>query len=146
MTNPNFSSRQALYLTLAVAVLLIGIWSLYSYLRIAPLKDTQWQLVALNGNVLPAGPEISLVFDGDRVRGTTFCRNSFEGHYALTLDSKLIISNRAVTEIACLTANLNVLERAYLDILFSTPAIRIENERLVVYNPAGEMVLVFARR
>jgi len=87
-------------------------------LSLADLAGTEWVLSQLDANEpLAAQPEITLVFDGDRISGKSACNRYFAGaKEGAELPGDLHISDIGGTRMACPEEVMN-LENRYLDAL-----------------------------
>lgn len=140
------SVRRTIYLTLGVLVLSLGIFAVYYFVTFAPLRNTEWELSAINGNPPPRGVNVTLKFSDSTVSGSTLCHNTFSGRYAITTDSKIATSDVAITQVACADNELSMLDITYMNVLFGTPTFAIRNERLELRDSAGATVLLFTRK
>lgn len=146
MTERTFSARRGLYVALGVLALFILVLSLYYFALFTSIRNTEWHLVSINGHPPLDGENITLIFSDDRVSGTTFCPNIFSGTYTVTLDGKLVISHIALSATPCLADEVSAQDGIYLNTLFKAPTFQVRNERLEIYNEAGQAVLVYVRR
>jgi heat shock protein HslJ len=87
-------------------------------LSLADLAGTEWVLSQLDANEpLAAQPEITLVFEGDRISGKSACNRYFaEAKEGAELPGDLHISDIGGTRMACPEEVMN-LENRYLDAL-----------------------------
>ncbi|WOE73792.1 META domain-containing protein [Alterisphingorhabdus coralli] len=82
------------------------------------LQNSQWQFVSLNGQPAVQAERSELVFEGDRIAGSTGC-NRFSGSYSLS-DGQLTANQPlALTRMACMGA-VDQQERTMME-MFSGP-------------------------
>jgi heat shock protein HslJ len=106
------------------------------------LAGTTWRLLTIQGRAVPAIPELTLAFDGDRVSGSGGC-NSFGGQ--LTYEpatGALAVSGLLSTMRACVEAARNDVEAAYLKALQGVSLATIDADGHLVLTGAG-VELVF---
>jgi len=108
----------------------------------ADLLDTEWVLIALNGNALIEDTQITLNFEQVSLDGSAGC-NTYGGSYTASEDG-LRLSGVYATEMACPEPK-GILdqEKAYLDALNAAARYRVDGDRLEVYDEAGAEILVF---
>ena len=105
----------------------------------APLLDTRWKLIQMNGEPveMPAGGVLHLVLDADKERchGFAGC-NRFSGAYEISGDH-LRLGPLAVTNMAC--PDGMELERAYLTVLDGIDRFVVEGRQLEVYGEGRQL-------
>ena len=111
----------------------------FSLARDTPaLKDTRWTLSSLYGIAAPAGRQVTMGFDGDRVQGTDGC-NRYAGTYTSAGETLRIGERIASTNMACPQA---VMEQAqdFVRALVATRAFRAVDRQLVLLDADGNAV------
>jgi heat shock protein HslJ len=105
------------------------------------LAGTTWRLLTIRGQSVPAGPDLTLEFDGDRVSGNGGC-NSFGGQFSYEPSTGAIgVSGLLSTMRACIDGARNDVERAYLAALQGTTVANMDSAgHLVLSGPASELV------
>ena len=126
------------YLTIALivlALLLVGCGSR------AALEDTQWVLVALNGDPPLTNTSPSAEFSADQISGSAGCNHYF-GEYTVR-DANITIGDLARTEMYCVDPEgLMVQEDNFLAALESAASYRLVSERFELLDANGSVVLV----
>jgi heat shock protein HslJ len=112
------SQKSTRYWTLDASGLHVNASKITGKLSIADLAGTEWVLSRLDANEsLAAQPEITLVFDGDRISGKSACNRYFatvkEGD---ELPGDLRVSDIGGTRMAC-PEEIMALENRYLEAL-----------------------------
>ena len=109
-----------------------------------PLQGTYWKATELAGKPTPtqdANREAHVVFQtADRVSGSDGC-NRFTGSYKLVGDT-VTFGQMAGTRMACINTSAEV-ERAFREALKSATRLMVVNERLDLFDTAGNRVAVF---
>ena len=78
------------------------------------LAGTTWRLLSIQGRAVPAIPELTLAFQGDRLSGNGGC-NSFGGQFTYEpATGGLALTGLLSTMRACVEAARNDVESAYL--------------------------------
>ena len=114
----------------------------------AALLDTEWVLVALNGNALIEGKAVTLRFGETSIEGSGGC-NTYGGSYTASEDS-LSLSDVYWTEMACVEPKgIMEQEQAYFQALNAAARYRVaqgqsSGDRLELTDEAGAQVLAFA--
>ena len=107
-----------------------------AHTAMAPLQDTYWKLVALDGQPAPMPPgqerevRITLGSQNRQVQGFTGCNALLGGHYTLN-GAGLQFEQLASTRKMCAPA-ANTVEREVLAALKATTAYRIQGEQLML--------------
>ena len=115
------------------------------------LLGTQWSLATLQGGSLIEDTSINLMFSDGFLRGMMTC-NSYgggpdSGKYAATADGSLEVSQLAVTVQLCTEPDgIMQQEQAYIDTLQQVRAYRSADDRLELYDEAGDSILGFERQ
>jgi heat shock protein HslJ len=77
------------------------------------LVGTDWRLVAIDGAAPPAGPDVTLRFEADRVSGEAPC-NSYSGFYTQDVRrGRLAFGSMVSTKRACVDPARSRLETAW---------------------------------
>ncbi|MEM1133012.1 MAG: META domain-containing protein [Pseudomonadota bacterium] len=98
------------------------------------LKNSQWQFVSLNGLPPVQVDRSELVFEGDRIAGSTGC-NRFSGSYSMT-DGKLTANQPlALTQMACAGA-VNQQEQTMMEMLSGPLSVSIDGQGQLVLTGA----------
>jgi heat shock protein HslJ len=107
----------------------------------ATLAGTTWRLLSIQGRPVPAIPEVTLAFDGDRISGNGGC-NSFGGQFTYEpATGALAVSGLLSTMRACAEAARNDIEAAYLEALSGAAMASLDsNGHLVLTGSAAELV------
>ncbi|MBN1579531.1 MAG: META domain-containing protein [Anaerolineae bacterium] len=109
------------------------------------LENSEWILVALNGQGLVQGSNITLAFAEGKASGFAGC-NGYGGRYTATDKGSLTMAEIAITEMYCMEpAGAMAQETAYVKALMSAAAYRMVGDRLEIDNGAGETILIFDR-
>lgn len=111
------------------------------------LAGTTWRLLSIQGRAVPAIPELTLAFDGDRVSGNGGC-NSFGGQFTYEPASgALAVSGLLSTMRACVEAARNDVESAYLKALQGVSLATIDADgHLVLTGEGAELVFAVGPR
>jgi heat shock protein HslJ len=128
---------------LVLALVLIGCAPLTDTTKPIGLDGTDWVLTALSGNAPIANSNITLKFAEGSASGSAGC-NQYRSTYT-TDGSKLELGMIAATKRACLAAEMNTQETAYLDALTKTAAYEISANRLTLRDAANNVLLAYAR-
>jgi heat shock protein HslJ len=107
------------------------------------LIDSSWVLEALNGNPPIPGTVVRIEFTKGKVSGSSGC-NTYNGTYTAR-GGNMQITNVFATMIACLDANVQAQENEYLTTLALAASYEIINDRLFIYDGAGNQIIVFTR-
>jgi heat shock protein HslJ len=112
------SQKSTRYWTLDASGLHVNASKITGTLSLADLVGPEWVLSRLDANQpLPAQPEITLVFDGERISGSSGCNRYFAGVKETgELPGDLHVSNIGGTRMACPEAVM-ALENRYLEAL-----------------------------
>ena len=106
------------------------------------LAGSTWRLLTVQGRPVPAGPDLTLVFDGDRVSGNGGC-NTFGGQFTYEpATGALAVSGLLSTMRACLEAARNDVESAYLKALQGAAVATMDSAGHLVLTGSG-LELVF---
>lgn len=112
------------------------------------LVDTSWQLLTLHGNPPISSSTITIDFTQVLVSGTGGC-NRYRGGYQTNGDN-LVIAEFTSTWMACAEildgADIMDQEQSYLKEIGGTASYKISAGQLVLFNTAGNQILVFSRR
>ncbi|MBW3564149.1 MAG: META domain-containing protein [Acidobacteria bacterium] len=108
------------------------------------LADTEWELVSIEGNPVPAKPRVTLTFEHDQLGGYAGC-NWFGGTYAQT-GSRLELGDMQQTLRACAERAANDRETAYLRAFGRVSRWSVENGQLHLRDDSGNTLLVYDRR
>jgi len=105
------------------------------------LAGTTWRLLSVQGRPVPAGPDLTLEFDADRVSGNGGC-NSFGGQFTYEpATGALAFSGLLSTMRACIEAGRNDVESAYLKALQGSAVANMDSDgHLVLSGSAAELV------
>ncbi|MFZ9859394.1 MAG: META domain-containing protein [Roseiflexaceae bacterium] len=109
----------------------------------SPLNNTDWQLVALNGNMVEEQMIPSLRFADGKIEGNGFC-NSYSAEYQLNGDA-LTITPVVATEMACEDMILNIVEREYFTTLNAVTRYAIEGNELRFFDLNGVVVVLLRK-
>lgn len=108
------------------------------------LDGTGWALIRLEGREPVRGSHVSLRFEEDQLGGVAGC-NAYGGVYEADPDGSLAVGDIASTDMACLQpAGVLDQEAAYLRLLGTAAAYRVEDDRLIIDSEGEEGALVFA--
>ena len=112
------SQKSTRYWTLDASGLHVNASKITGTQSLADLAGTEWVLSRLDGNEPPAAqPEITLVFEGDRISGKSACNRYFAGVKETgELPGDLHVSNIGSTRMACPEAVMDQ-ENRYLEAL-----------------------------
>jgi heat shock protein HslJ len=107
----------------------------------ATLAGTTWRLLTAQGRPVPAGPDLTLEFDGDGVEGNGGC-NGFGGQFTYEPATGAIsVSRRVSTLRECFDQARIDLEAAYLNALAGATIASMDSDgHLVLSGPATELV------
>jgi heat shock protein HslJ len=107
----------------------------------ANLAGTTWRLLSVQGRPVPAGPDLTLAFDGDRISGNGGC-NSFGGQVTYEpATGVLAVSGLLSTMRACAEAARNDVERVYLAALQGAAVANMDSAgHLVLTGSGAELV------
>lgn len=106
-----------------------------------PLAGTEWQVERIEDAGRIAGTDLTLEFSQGQVRGNSGC-NSFGGTYQVD-GNELRFEQLAQTLMACTEPQGNMeQEQAYMRALNSTERFEIRNGSLVLFDAAGQRVLL----
>jgi heat shock protein HslJ len=111
------------------------------------LPGTEWVLVALNGNALIEGKEVTLRFGDTSIEGSGGC-NTYRGSYTASGES-LSLSDVYWTEMACMEPEgIMAQEQAYFQALHATAGFRAaqdqgDGDRLELTDETGAQILSF---
>jgi heat shock protein HslJ len=101
------------------------------------LAGTTWRLLSIQGASVPATPELTLAFDGDRVSGNGGC-NSFGGQFTYEpATGALAVSSLLSTMRACLEAARNDVESTYLKALQGAAVANMDSAGQLVLTGSG---------
>jgi heat shock protein HslJ len=101
------------------------------------LAGTTWRLLSIQGGPVPATPELTLAFDGDRVSGNGGC-NSFGGQFTYEpATGALALSSLLSTMRACLEAARNDVESTYLKALQGATVANMDSAGHLVLTGSG---------
>jgi heat shock protein HslJ len=148
MTHPgSLAARLVLLVAIAVAVVSLTACSVEppaSLDRVshpATLAGTTWRLLSIQGRPLPAGPDVTLAFDDDRVSGRGAC-NWFGGQFTYEPTTGAVsVSRRVSTLRECLQPARTDLESAYLVALAGAAVATMDSDaHLVLGGSGGELV------
>lgn len=115
------------------------------------LIDIDWALISLYGNNLIEGTSITLNFSAGFLNGQMSC-NSYgggpdSGKYIATDEGTLTITQIAVTVQLCSKPEgIMQQEETYIEALQQATAYQVVDDRLEIYNAAGETILIFVRQ
>lgn len=107
------------------------------------LIDSSWVLEALNGSPPLPGTVVRIEFTRGKVSGSSGC-NTYNGTYTAR-GGNMQITNVFATMIACLDSNVQAQEDEYLTTLALATSYEIINDRLFIYDGAGNQIVVFSR-
>ncbi|MHC4432677.1 MAG: META domain-containing protein [Planctomycetota bacterium] len=128
--------------TLVGAILVLTVLLAACATQSAPLLDTEWVLISLNGNALIEGKEITLNFGEASLEGAGGC-NTYGGSYTASEDS-LRLSGVYATEMACMEPKgIMDQEKAYLHALNAAARYRVDGNRLEILDQTGAQILAF---
>lgn len=109
-----------------------------------PLADTNWRLVALNVDTVPApGSQITIFFGADGRLNTNGGCNNLNGAYSVS-GSNIIVGSLSGSMITCGDV-LDQQERSYTIALQAATTFEIAGTQLIIRNTAGQEVLRFNR-
>lgn len=115
------------------------------------LIDSEWRLISLNGEDLIEGTEITLYFKEDYLGGSMTCNiyggGPDSGKYEATDEGTLKVPQLAWTVQLCSEPEgVMEQEEAYIEALQNAAAYRVMDDRLEIYDAAGETTIVFAKK
>lgn len=108
-----------------------------------PLANTSWTVAELIGNPPIAGTSMSTTFNADNSLSAFGGCNTFSAQYTITGDV-ISITPLTGTQIACSDA-INTQEAAFTSALQSANKFEINNNQLIIRDPAGREVLRYNR-
>jgi heat shock protein HslJ len=105
------------------------------------LAVTSWRLLSVQGRSVPAGPDVTLEFNGDQVSGNGGC-NTFGGQFTYEpATGALALSSLFSTMRACVEPARNDVETAYLKALQSAAVANMDSAgHLVLTGSGAELV------
>jgi heat shock protein HslJ len=111
-----------------------------------PLEGTTWTLASLRADEPMAGSSLTLAhYPGNYMEGTAGC-NSYGVEY-VTEDAAFHLEQIHRTHSECHEPpGIMQQDKAFFEALGSIAAYRASEERLLLYDGAGEMILVYLRR
>ena len=107
------------------------------------LPGTEWELetISVTSVNLVEGTKITLIFDDERLGGTAGCNHYF-GSYRLD-ENRISIGGIGSTLMYCGDPGVMEQESLYLSILGEAASVRIDGERLTLFDAAGAECLIF---
>jgi heat shock protein HslJ len=99
-----------------------------------------WQIVSIAGQSAEGEGEVHFDPPGGAVRGRAPC-NGFGGlQYTLAGARILMTGDGAMTLRACADPLRQERERIFVDVLFKSPHFRIDDDRMLLTGPSGQVV------
>ncbi len=126
---------------LLVMVVFVTAYSVKGKTSSLALNDTHWVLEQINGQPVIDDTLPTLSFRGDQEVGGYASCNTFFGTY-VSKDNTVTITGLSYTEMGCV--GVMDQETAYLAALESAKTYRIEDGKLLLFDAAGDAVLVFS--
>lgn len=131
--------RNLIVALMALAVLLVGCSSTSTD---NPLLETQWVLVAMEGNPPLTGTAPSAEFSADQISGSAGCNHYF-GTVAVK-GSDITISDIESTEMYCMDPQgVMDQEQAFLAALASAVSYQLTESQLELLDAADRVILAF---
>lgn len=111
---------------------------------IFPLRGTSWKMTVLNGEALPAGVEVTLMFNQHgKITGHAPCNDYFAFYKQRGI--YVIFEESGSTRVNCSESGVMALEMAYLQNVEKVRSFQVKDSTLTFYDDINNPLMVFTR-